>query len=118
MYKSRRAIGREQNHDPTRYTSVWFDIKKKRSKERIKLNEMATRFQGYPKDKFADRDVANFHLRFGAKSVVPKSVQLAITVCLEHYTKDYCRNVITRPDVQQICHSHVNMVVCPRRSRT
>ncbi len=66
------------------------------SKEHQAFNEMATR-QGYPVDKL-DKAVGKL-LHFGQK-ILPKSVQLSITVSLEHYTAIIAEMLLRDPVVQ------------------
>ena len=89
---------REQITDPTLKAQVsgFIGQEAMHSKEHQAFNEMATR-QGYPVDKL-DRDVAKL-LAF-AQKVLPKSMQLAITVCLEHYTAIIAEMLLRDPDVQ------------------
>lgn len=67
------------------------------SKEHIAFNAMATE-QGYPVDKL-DRDVGR--LLKAVQAVAPHSVQLAVTVCLEHYTAIIAEMLLRDPEVQQ-----------------
>lgn len=67
------------------------------SKEHIAFNNMATE-QGYPVDKL-DRDVGR--LLKAVQALAPQSVQLAATVCLEHYTAIIAEMLLRDPDVQQ-----------------
>lgn len=67
------------------------------SKEHVAFNKMATE-QGYPVDKL-DRDVGVL-LKL-AQKVAPEVVQLAATVCLEHYTAILTEMVLRDPRVQQ-----------------
>lgn len=67
------------------------------SKEHDAFNDMATR-QGYPVDKL-DRDVSKL-LSFVQKTL-PKSMQLAATVALEHYTAIIAEMLLRDPEVQQ-----------------
>ncbi len=67
------------------------------SKEHQAFNDMATR-QGYPVDK-VDKILAKV-LRFGQKTL-PASVQLSITVSLEHYTAIIAEMLLKDADVNQ-----------------
>lgn len=68
------------------------------SKEHAAFNDVATRM-GYPVDKL-DRDVGKL-LKFGQK-YLPKNIQLAITVSLEHYTAIIAEMLLRDPDVQRM----------------
>ena len=67
------------------------------SKEHQAFNDMATR-QGYPVDK-VDKMLGKL-LHFGQK-ILPASVQLSITVSLEHYTAIIAEMLLRDADVQQ-----------------
>ncbi|HNJ86152.1 MAG TPA: metal-dependent hydrolase [Agitococcus sp.] len=67
------------------------------SKEHQGFNDMATR-QGYPVDKL-DRDVTK--LLDLVQKTLPKPVQLAATVALEHYTAIIAEMLLRDADVQQ-----------------
>ncbi len=67
------------------------------SKEHIAFNQMAT-LQGYPVDAL-DHDVGVL-LKY-AQKIAPEVMQLAATVCLEHYTAIIAEMLLTDSEVQQ-----------------
>lgn len=90
---------REQITDPVLKAQVagFIGQEAMHSKEHQAFNDMATR-QGYPVDKL-DKALAKL-LHFGQKAL-PKSVQLSITVSLEHYTAIIAEMLLRDPVVQQ-----------------
>jgi len=90
---------REQITDPLMKAQVagFIGQEAMHSKEHIAFNRMATE-QGYPVDKL-DRDVGV--LLKAVQRVAPKVVQLAATVCLEHYTAIIAEMLLQDAEVQQ-----------------
>lgn len=90
---------REQSTDPLMKAQVagFIGQEAMHSKEHIAFNKMATE-QGYPVDKL-DHDVGL--LLKAAKKMTPNVVQLAATVCLEHYTALMAETLLSDPDVQK-----------------
>ncbi|PTQ91107.1 metal-dependent hydrolase [Agitococcus lubricus] len=90
---------REQITDPILKAQVsgFIGQEAMHSKEHQAFNDMATRL-GYPVDKL-DKTLAKL-LHFGQKAL-PKSVQLSITVSLEHYTAIIAEMLLRDPVVQQ-----------------
>lgn len=89
---------RDQITDPTLKAQVsgFIGQEAMHSKEHQAFNDMATH-QGYPIDKL-DKLTGKL-LRF-AQVVLPKSAQLSITVCLEHYTAIIAEMLLRDPVVQ------------------
>ncbi len=67
------------------------------SKEHVAFNEMMTR-QGLPVDQL-HHDVGR--LLDTAQKILPRTMQLAATVCLEHYTAIIAEMLLRDPEVQQ-----------------
>jgi predicted metal-dependent hydrolase len=90
---------REQIIDPLMKAQVagFIGQEAMHSKEHIAFNKMATE-QGYPVDKL-DHDVGM--LLKAAQKLTPNVVQLAATVCLEHYTAIIAEMLLSDPDVQK-----------------